>query len=176
MKVTRTLSAAVAAALIVVALAAAFELGVVPLGGRHPSSTTCMGCGQQETVVDVIMPYFGTAGNTTNPDRVVNMTQGSSRTLEVDVYPTSGLGFVLGFSSLLVTQAPGTGSQGSTAQLSAFFQPSSLTVGANAKGVAFMTVTVPATAIRGTYDAVVSATNQGNSSQVWGLYFEIDVL
>lgn len=164
------LSAVLVAALIVVALVAAFELGLVPLGGGPPSSTSCPGCAQQTTVVDVIMPYLGTGANASNPNRVINMTQGSVRTFEVDVYPTSALSVELGFNSIPVSS--GTSSGGVP---SAVFQPPSVSIEANGKGTTEMTVTVPAAAAPGAYDTVVSATNQINGSQVWGLYFEIDV-
>lgn len=164
-------------AVAVVAIAASVEFGSLPAGGGLTRSATsvCSSCFQQEPVVDIVMPALGSSGNISNPNRVVNMTLQETKTFQVDIYPTVGLGFDMAFRSLLVSPAPGTSPGGQEANLIAVFQPSSLSVGANAKGVTELTVSVPGNATRGTYDVVVSATNQGNSSQVWGLYFEVSV-
>lgn len=166
-----------ALSVLTVAVVASLGLGVFPLGRVPTTSTTmCAGCGTDLTVVDVIMPYIGTADNVTNPNRVVNMTQGAAKTFEVDVYPTAPLSFVLSFNAFLVGTPAGQAGSGAGESPTATFQPTTLSVAANAKGVTSMTVVVPAAAAKGVYDAVVTATNAGNSSQGWGLYFEIQVL
>lgn len=152
-----------------VALLAAFELGYLPVRGGA-SSTTCASCGFEEPVVDVIMPAIGSSGNASNPNRTVNMTLGSSQAFEVDVYPTIPLNFTMSFSAVLMSA-----SGGSSEVPSASFVPGSVDVAANGKGVTTMTIVVPSSAAAGSYDAVVSALNIDNNSQVWGLYFQLQV-
>lgn len=161
--------AAVVVAVAIVAAGAVVELGALPVGGNRSQMTTSL------PIVDVVMPLLGTSGNLTNPNRVVNMSLGETQTFEVDVYPTVGLVFEMSFRSLLVSGSSGAPSGGQAQNLTATFQPASLSVGANGKGVTEMSITVPANAAQGTYDVVVSATSQGDPSQVWGLYFEVSV-
>lgn len=159
------------AVVVIVAAAASVQLGIIGrIGGPSGTTTSCSTCFQHEPVVDVVMPALGSSGNTTNPNRQVNMTRGETKSFEVDVYPTIPLGFALSFDTVL-----SPGSQGATPAITASFQPQSMSVAANAKGAASMTVVAAQTAAKGVYDIVVSATNLANSSQVWGLYFEISV-
>jgi hypothetical protein len=150
----------------VLAVGGSLELLYHPWGGGQTSATACPGC-FSEPVVDIIMPALGSSGNFTNPNRVVNMTVGETKTFEVDIYPTVPVSFTMGFSIISVS--------GGTSAITATFQPSSLQLAANAKGTTYMTVRVPGTAAKGVYDAVVSASSVSNSSEVWGLYFEIEV-
>lgn len=160
-----------AAAMVAFALVASFELGFLPAGQGRTSSTPCMNCGFKEPVVDLIMPAIGSSGNSSNPDRSINMSLGASKSFEVDLYPTLAVNFSMDFAVLV---SPGGGS--STAYSpSATFQPQTLEVGANAKGATTMTISVPNSAEGGTYYVVVSALNVDNSSQVWGLYFQLQV-
>ncbi len=166
---------AVALAVIVVVaaigVASSAELGVLPPGGGGAGTSTCTACTQQEPVVDVIMPALGSSGNFSNPNRQLNMTAGETKTFEVDVYPTAPLGFTMDF----VVLAPGSGGQQGGPGIEASFNPQVLTVGANSDGTTQMTLSVAQSASRGTYDVVVSATNTSNSTEVWGLYFEVSV-
>jgi hypothetical protein len=163
-------AAVAAAAVVALALVASFELGFFPSPHGSSTTTVCSSCNFQEPVVDVIMPAIGSSGNYSNPNRVVNLTLGGSETFEVDIYPTVGISVMMLFSSVLTSiTAQGSGN------ITATFQPSTLAVGANSKGVTMMTVSVPASAAEGTYDGVVSAQSQGNSSEVWGLYFQLVV-
>ncbi|HKT21499.1 MAG TPA: hypothetical protein VJR06_02580 [Nitrososphaerales archaeon] len=169
--VKRDRIAVVVALVAVFVVAASFEIGILPPGGRMTTTTTCTTC-YPEPVVDVVMPALGNSGNFTNPNRQINMTAGEAKTYEVDVYPTAPLGFSMSFNTVI---APGPGSQSGGPWIAASFVPQSMTVGANSKGSTMMTLTVDQSAARGTYDVVVSATNQSNGTQVWGLYFEISV-
>lgn len=154
-----------------IALVLSVQLGAIPLGGTAlGTSTTCTGCTQQP-VVDVIMPLLGSSGNTSNPNRQVNLTVGSTAYFEVDVYPTEGLNFSMGFRAVMVAAPSGT--SGGSGEMIATFSPPTLSVGANEKGATLMTVVAPGSAARGTYDVVVSVTDESNSSNVWGLYFQI---
>ena len=168
------MAAGAGVAIAAVVLVAILQAAVWPTGESGRTGTTaCETCSQVALVVDVVMPVLGTSGNLTNPNRVVNLSLGETKTFEVDVYPTAGLDFVMSFRSVLISGGSGGQSSGSGANITAYFQPSTLNVVANEKGATSMTVSVPQGAERGTYDAVVSATNRSNSSQVWGLYFEI---
>lgn len=160
--------AAVCVAAILLGTAAALGAGLFQTG----SSSTCASC-SRAPVVDIVMPSLGTSGNFTNPNRAVNMTQGESKVFEVDIYPTVELGFEMSFRSVLVSASGGQAAL--SEPITATFLPSALSVGANEKGSTLVTVTVPGGAAKGTYDAVVSATDQSDSSEVWGLYFEIVV-
>ena len=164
-----------AGAVLLVALIASVQAGYWPRGGGGvPTRTTsCRTCFQGEPVVDVVMPLLGTSGNSTNPNRVINLSLGETKTFEVDIYPTVGLSFEMSFRSVLVSRSSAGSSSGAGANITAAFQPPTLTLGANEKGSTFMTISVPAGAAKGAYDAVVSATSRSNSSDVWGLYFEI---
>ncbi|MDE1857913.1 MAG: hypothetical protein KGI26_02435 [Thaumarchaeota archaeon] len=159
-----------AVAIGVIAIGAALASGILPtLGGEtHTSCTSCT----QGPIVDVIMPALGSSGNFSNASRMVNMSAGESKAFEVDVYPTAPMEFSMSFNVLL---APGPGAQTATSKIVAAFNPQNVTAGTNAKGTTLLTLTVSPTAPGGTYDVVVSAANQSNSSQVWGLYFEISV-
>ena len=158
------------AALGLLALAASVEMGLLPVGGGG-SARVCSTCFSQEPVVDVIMPALGASGNFSS-DRVINMTAGETRTFEVDVYPTIPLTCTMSLGTVLApdaaSQAPGSG-------VGATFAPTSLTVATNGRGTTLMTLSVAQSAARGTYDMVVTATDASNSSEVWGLYFEISV-
>lgn len=167
--------AALVVAVTALALFAAFQAGVWPSrGGEGTGSTTACGtCFQAEPVVDIVMPALGTSGNFSNPNRIVNVSVGESRTFEVDLYPTAALTFDMSFGSYQISAGTEGSTSGSGADITASFQPSTLNIGANQKGVTYMTITVPTGVAKGTYDGVASATNHSNSSEVWGLYFEI---
>lgn len=154
----------------VIAIGAAVASGFLPTagGGVHTSCTSCT----QGPIVDVIMPALGSSGNFSNANRTVNMSAGGSKALEVDVYPTVQMEFSMSFDVLL---SPGSGAQTGTPKIAAAFNPQNVTAGANEKGTTLLTLTVSPSAPAGTYDVVVSAANQSNSSQVWGLYFEVSV-
>ena len=158
-------------AIIAVAILSSGALSPTPKGTQG-GSTTCTDCFIQEPVVDIIMPALGSLGNSSNPNRVVAMTAGTSRTFEVDIYPTIGTNFTMGFSALLIAAAGASPPVGS---VTASFQPTHLELGPNQKGVTLMTVVVPNSTSTGSYDAVVSATDLANGSYVWGLYFQIVV-
>jgi hypothetical protein len=172
-----------AIAIAVVALAAVVasaELNAWPFGqggSGCPRGGSQAPCFYEEPVVDVIMPAVGSSGNTTNPNRVLNVTAGSDLTLEVEVYPTVALNASMSFSSYLVSVS-GDGSSGMPGGdlPSATFQPSTLTIPAYGHGVTQMLLAVPAGTEPGTYAAVVTATDASNSTQSWGLFFQLEVL
>ena len=159
-----------AVAIGVIAVGAAVASGFLPTagGGVHTSCTTCT----QGPIVDVIMPALGSSGNFSNTNRTVNMSAGESKTLEVDVYPTVPMEFSMTFDVLL---SPGSGAQTGTSKITATFNPQNVTAGANEKGTTLLTLAVSSSAPAGIYDVVVSAADRSNSSQVWGLYFEVSV-
>ncbi|MDG6909478.1 MAG: hypothetical protein JRN08_03830 [Nitrososphaerota archaeon] len=161
-----------AAVVVVIAVGASLELGLLPLtgGGGGTTSSSCSSC--SPPVVDVVMPAIGSSGNYTNPDRMINMTAGETRSLEVDVYPTVPLAFTMNFTTVL---APDQAGLSPAHGIGATFDPSNFTVAANVRGVTSMTLAVALTAAKGTYDVVVSAANRSNSTEFWGLYFEISV-
>jgi hypothetical protein len=159
-----------AAAVSIIALAAAFELGVFAPGGR--TTTSCPQCFQTEPILDVVMPVLGNSTSPTNPNLTVNMTAGTTRSFEVDLYPTIDVNVTMGFSSFLVSASSG-GAHASAGEPSARFLPGNLTLRANGKGTTYLSLTIPGDAEPGTYSSVVSAVDDTNSSNVWGIYFQL---
>jgi hypothetical protein len=153
-------------------IVAAVVLVSAPLVGSN--TPTCTQCFQTEPIVDIVSPSLGNATSSVNQNRTIDMQAGTSAVLEIDVYPTISVNLTLEFGTVLAYSTAGTSS--STGVLpTALFQPSTLTIGSNSKGASSMTVTVPQLATKGTYDSVVSAVNLQNSSEVWGLYFQLVV-
>jgi hypothetical protein len=163
-----TAVAAVAALVIVAGVIVATSL---PGGNGSPTCTKCFGT---EPIVDIVSPVLGNATSSVNQNRTLDVQAGKSAVLEIDVYPTIPVNVTLEFSSVLVYSTSGTTS-GSGALPSALFQPNTLSIKQNSKGVSSLTITVPELATRGTYDTVVSAVNNQNSTEVWGLYFQLVV-
>lgn len=161
----------VAAAGIAIIIAAAAAVILIPPSKGSPS--TCAQCFQTEPIVDVVSPSLGNAGSSVNPNRIINMSAGSSRVLEIDVYPTIAVNVSLGFTTLLAYAS--NASSGSGALPSVSYNPETLQMGVNAKGVSYATIAVPAQAAKGTYDSVFTVTNVANSSETWGLYFQLVV-
>lgn len=161
----------VAAALAVVIAAAAIGFWVIPLSRGTTSTTTCPQCFRQEPIVDILSPVLGNSTSTSNQNRTIEMQAGTSNVFEIDVYPTFGVNMTMGFRSVLVYSTSG----GAGALPSASFQPMYLSLSANTKGVTYLTLQVPQSAAKGTYDSVVLATNNSDNSEVWGLYFQVVV-
>lgn len=160
-------SAALALAIIVVAVVV---LGL-PTGGNN--GTTCSKCFQTEPIVDIISPSLGNATRSVNENRTIDVQAGTSSVIEIDVYPTIAVNVTLGFTSVLANPSGTATSPGLLP--GAAYQPTSLSIAENGKGVSMMTITVPATAVKGTYDSVVTAVNDQNTSEYWGLYFQLVV-
>jgi hypothetical protein len=174
----RGIAAVVVVAVVVISLAASAELGLLPAipGDRNGNGTTsCASCSHGELIVDILMPAVGPPGGS-NPNRWVNLTVGSSGMFEVDVYPTSAVTLSMSFSSFFLSAPAGDASATSGGgRPEASFQPGTLSLGANKMGVTYLQLTVPYGTERGTYGAVVSASDVSNDSEVWGLYFQLGV-
>ena len=164
-----TAAALVAAAAVVVA--GAFTL-TASFGGHGTS--TCAPCFQTEPIIDIVSPALGNATSSVNQNRTFDLQAGTSAVLEIDVYPTISVNLTLEFSTVLVYPSSGT-TASSGALPRAVFQPGTLSISPNSKGISSMTITAPQLATKGTYDSVVSAVNDQNATEVWGLYFQLVV-
>lgn len=170
----KRLAAVVVAVLVVASAVSYVEFGSWPFGGTTsdcPNNSHSQ-CFYQQPVVDIILPVIGSSGNSSNPNRFVNLTAGSSTVFEVDVYPTIPLNVSLSFSSYLLNGGVSSGATTGGAP-EAVFEPSHLSIPANGRGISLMDITIPGGTGTGTYAAVITATNVSNSSETWGLFFQL---
>jgi hypothetical protein len=160
-----------------IALSGAFELGVFNGGAGGigvRSTTSCPQCFQTEPILDIVMPVLGNSSSPINPSLTINMTAGSTKSFEVDLYPTFDVMVTMGFTAIPVSTSGG-GPQSNASQPSATFLPSNLSLKSNGEGRTYLSLTVPRSAAPGTYSTVISAVDSRNSSNFWGLYFQLRV-
>ena len=174
--ISKTFALVLVAGLIV--LSAVIGIGFVMQPGsanNRTVTTLCQSCFVEEPVVDVILPTLtrNPGGSVSTTNAPLNMTRGSTQSLSVDVYPTVSISVTLVFRVLL---SPSAGTAGSSASLSASFSPSELSISSQGRGVSTLTISVPANALPGTYNAAVSVEQtNATSSGVWGTFFMINV-
>lgn len=168
-------TAAVTVVLVVLAFAVSAQFRLLPTGDgtNGGGTTTCPTCSNGEQIVDILMAVLGDSTSSQNQNRTISMQAGTSGIFEVDVYPTANADLTMQFRATFVYSTSGSTTSGAIPTAS--FQPADLSIAANAKGVTYMTLVVPESALKGTYAAVVSAVDDTNSSNVWGLYFQLVV-
>jgi hypothetical protein len=153
--------------LILVATSSAFAYSMLtyrPLANNSPSTSHFIG----QPVVDVIIQNLTRQGQ--GVPEPLNVTRGSSTKLLIEVFPTVDLAVY--FRMNIFSMKTG---ENKTSSFIITFDPTSVSVRANSEATAFMTISVPFDAPTGTFDAIASAINQKNPTQVWGLVFTMSV-
>ena len=167
-----------AIALIIIAglMAGAVILGVLFIrpGITNGRTSLCQSCFVNEPVVDVILPALAknSGGGVSTSNAPLNITRGSTQTLEVQVYPTIDVSVKLVFRVLF---APVATNSSSTSWISATFTPGQISVASQKRGVSTLSLSVSSIAPLGTYNAAVSAEETTNTSVVWGTFFMTNV-
>ncbi len=131
----------------------------------------------QQPVVDLIIPTLFRQQGSDSGNLPLNVTRGENVTLSIDVYSTASITFRMQYEIYLLSadSASSTLSGTNSTTMSVDFNPQSLTVDTNAKGVSIMHLSVPSQTPTGIYTAVVTAVNVNNSTQSWGDIFQINV-
>jgi|GEM_PF-2042577 hypothetical protein len=137
---------------------------------HHSSSTTSTGT---IPVVDVIIPSLVRKYGSGDVNSQLNLTDGESITLLVQVYSTANLNLSMTFQAYLLGSTS-IGSNASDYFTSSFANPI-LSVKPGVGGSTNMTLHVLDDAPQGVYNAVVSASDVKNASDVWGTLFQIKV-
>jgi hypothetical protein len=164
--------------IIVVALAAIISAIAVNdlLGGPSKQNSATTNSFIQQPVVDIIIPTLFAQTATGGVNSPLNLTLGESYSLTVEVYTTVALNASLIFHALpLGSSSTSELSQGTSGPISGIFNPADLMMEANGKGISTFSIAVSDSASVGAYNAVVSAVNLDNSSQIWGDIFQINV-
>lgn len=127
----------------------------------------------EQPVVDVILPSLFRAQGSGNDNIPLNVTHGQVVTLVVDVYSTVNLNFEMKYDVL--TGPTSNSSTDFNSVVVGSFTPETLSIQADGKGTANLTLTFSASAYAGQYNMVVSAVNLENASQFWGDFFQVNV-
>lgn len=121
--------------------------------------------------MDVVIPSLATSeqgGGETNSQ--LNASTGMNYTIQVQLFSTLQLNVTMSFAAYYT----GANTAGS-ADVGATFEPRSLTLRSTGGTTVLLTVIVPPNAAIGAYNAVVTAVDASDPSQVWGTFFEISV-
>lgn len=160
---------------IIATTVAVFDLLTPPKSSQPSTSLPFI----QQPVVDVIIPSLFRTQGSNNDNMPLNLTQGESMSLTVDVYTTVSLNLKFEFQVLSYVGQSSNGSssvtEGNSSIVSVAFNPSSLAINGANKGTTNMTVTFSDYAGIGQYNSVVSVVNMNNSTQVWGDLIQINI-
>jgi len=127
----------------------------------------------QEPVVDIIIPALYRQTSTGGINAPLNVTAGESANLTIQVYPTVGLNVTMQFRYFSMSNNESNSNTNST--ITATFYPSRLEIGAGFRGNTTMSLGISQSAPPGEYNAVVSAVDLKNVSEVWGAIFQVKV-
>jgi len=129
----------------------------------------------QQPVVDILVPSLFRETSTGGQNVPLNITSGQTDSIVIQVYPTVDLNITMGFQYYFLSTNESSSSS-NPGSISATFDPSDLRIDMGKTENTSITLHVSPNAPLGQYDAVISAFNSANSSQVWGVIVQINVL
>ncbi|HXQ93506.1 MAG TPA: hypothetical protein VN739_10920 [Nitrososphaerales archaeon] len=129
----------------------------------------------QQPVVDILVPSLFRETSIGGQNVPLNITNGQSDSIVIQVYPTVDLNITMEFQYYLLSTNESSRSS-DPGSISATFNPSNLRIDAGKTENTSMTLRVSPSAPLGQYNAVISAFNSANSSQVWGVIVQINVV
>jgi hypothetical protein len=141
---------------------------------RGPTQTTSEPFVVQP-VVDVIIPSLFRQGPTGGINSPLNLTVGQNESIQIEIYSSVHLNASMEFNMYALStsqQASLTGQMGN-ASVNWEFNPILVNVPVNGKANTTLSLNVSSQTATGTYNAVVTAVNSDNSTQMWGDIFEI---
>jgi hypothetical protein len=152
-------------------------VAVYDISSRQTNDQTGTNSFISEPVVDIILPSLFRETSTGGQNEPLNVTVGQTDTLAIRVYPNVNLNLTMVFKYYLLTSSfTSSVSNNSSQSILANFVPSNLNIKAGKMGNTSMTLQVSRTASVGQYAAVISALNLDNSSEVWGVLVQINVI
>lgn len=158
---------------VIVASIAVYDLLTPPKSNQQGTSLPFV----VQPVVDVIVPSLFRQQGSDNGNVPLNITQGGSVSMVVNVYSTVSLTLKM---SLDVLSGPSNQTNTSsipqsTSVISASFDPDVLNISGDGQGSCNMTLHFSSAANLGEYNTEVSATNANESSMVWGSFVQINI-
>jgi hypothetical protein len=156
---------------ITISLVAIYDIGNSQINGQTGTNSFI-----SEPVVDILLPSLFRETSTGGQNEPLNVTVGETDTLAIQIYPNVNLNLTMEFRYyFLGTTFSSTTSSNSSQSILAQFFPPSLSINADKTGNTSVTLQVSRTASLGQYNAIISALNTENSSEVWGVIVQINV-
>lgn len=173
MKKTESIAIGVIIVLGVIAASiAVYDLLTPPTSGQQTTSLPFV----EQPVVDVIVPSLFRQQGSNNGNVPLNVTQGETVSMIVNVYTSVSLALKMDFEVL--SGGPSQSNNSSTTEsilITPAFNPDVLNISGAGQGTCNLTLHFSAAVNIGDYNSVISATNINNSSQVWGAIVEINI-
>ena len=157
---------------IVISLFAVYDIISSQTQAQSPSNSFI-----QEPVVDILVPSLFERTPTGGQNEPLNVTTGQDIELVLQVYPTVNLNLSMEFRYYLLsaTEAQNSSSDNSSQLISANFNPTSMRIASGKTANTTVSLQVSQTAPEGQYNAILSALNTDNSSEIWGVIIQINV-
>ncbi len=149
------------------------SVAVYDFATSQPQNVTPTNSFLHEPVVDVIIPALFRQTSTGGVNSPLNMTPGESTNVIVQVYPTVNVNVTMQFRYFSLSQNGSITGQNST--ITGTFNPSKLNILSGKEGNTNLSLGISQSAQDGEYNAVISAIDTQNSSEVWGVILQVNV-